>query len=262
MIERSKVSLGAVGEEAFAFCKAEAALIAPLALLGFGLPMVTLLLAIPIDEGQTTTPAPGPWMFWMLPCGLLSILGFIAVSALTLTPGISVRESILVAIQRVPAALGLLLLYIGVQVVLSLPLMAAGLLEGRPGPISTLVYFIDIAVVLWLLVRVTPIWAVVAQRPVLPWAAAIRAFRLTGSHFGKLLLLGVTAGFAMALITAVLLIPIAAITGLIGLVAGSPNVGLVVAKIAFGMIVSAIAGVWTVYVAVLYRRLDGASSGI
>lgn len=251
---------GAVWEETMAFLRAELALVAPLSLLGFGLPMVALLLAVPSDDAMAGRLAPGPWMLWMLPGGFVAMLGLIAVSALVLTPGISVRESLGLAFRRVPAGLGLFLLYIGLQVVLASLLLLAGMVEGTPGAISSLVYLASLAFMVWVFVRIIPIWAILAQRPQTPWAAVMHAFQLTRSCYLKLLAMQLVTFLAMIVVMFVLLIPIGAVTRLIGMLAGSPNIGMVFAFVAMGVIVAGLIGLWTVYVALLYRRLEGAAS--
>jgi hypothetical protein len=65
---------------------------------------------------------------------------------------------------------------------------------------------------------------------------------------------------AMIVVMFVLLIPIGAVTRLIGMLAGNPNIGMVFAFVAMGVIVAGLIGLWTVYVALLYRRLEGAAS--
>jgi len=235
-MSKSNLSLGAVWEETVAFLKAELSLVAPLSLLGFGLPMVALLLAVPADSAIDGKLQPGPWMIWMLPCGFVSMLGSLAVSALVLTPNISVKEAIAIAIRRIPAGLGLFALYFALQIVLSLPLWLAGLVEGQPGPISMLVYLASLAFVIWMFVRIMPIWAVVVVRRQSPLASVIVTL-------------------------VVLLIPIGAVARLVGMLAGNQDVGLVLSFVCMGGLVAAIVGTWTVYVALLYRRLEADSSG-
>jgi hypothetical protein len=261
-MKRTTIALGGVWEETIAFVRAEFVLLAPLALLGFGVPMVAMLLAVPMDAAESGKLQPGPWMLWMLPCGLISMLGSLAVSALALTPGVSVGESLGIAFRRAPAGLGLFLLYVGAQVVLGIPLGIAGVLEGGAGPISTLVYFACLAVIVWLFVRVMPIWALLADRAQSPWAAVRTAFRLTRSCYARLLLLRVVMAIAAVLAMAVVLIPIGAISRLIGFAIGSPDIALILAYIGTGVVMAAVAGLWTVYVARLYRQLEGAISGM
>jgi hypothetical protein len=260
-MKKSIVSLSAVWEDTAAFLKAEFSLVAPLSLLGFGVPMVALLLAVPTGTAIDGKLQPGPWMLWILPCGFVSMLGSLAVSALVLTPNISVKESIGIAIRRIPAALGLVLLYLGLQVMLSLPLALADWIEGRAGPISTLVYLASLAFVIWVFVRVMPIWAVVAERPQMPWVSVMRAFALTKDCYVRLLLLRLIMGIAAMVAMIVLLIPIGALTRLVGLLAGNPDIGMVIAFICMGVLIAAIVGIWTVYVALLYRRLAAVNSG-
>jgi uncharacterized membrane protein YesL len=158
--------------------------------------------------------------------------------------------------------LGLFLLYVGAQVVLGVPLGIAGVLEGGAGPISTLVYFACLALVVWLFVRVMPIWAVLADRPQSPWTAVRTAFRLTRSCYARLLLLRVVMAAAAMLALVVLLIPIGAISRLIGVAVGSPDAALVLSYVGTGVVMAGVAGLWTVYVARLYRQLEGVISGM
>ncbi len=270
MKHRIRISLGTVWETTVAFVRAESPLLAPLALLGFGLPTVAMLLAVPIDAAEAGILKPGPWMAWLLPCGLVSMLGSIAVSALVLTPGISVRESIGVAIARLPAALGLLLLYVGLQVALAVPLALATMIDlrasGGTGPFAMTINLADIAVTIWLFVRVLPIWAVLADRPQSAWAAVRTAFRLTRGCYARLLALRIVMAVAATIAMVVLLVPIGAIAQLIGMATGNVVVSAMLSFVATGMVIAAVIGLWTVYVARLYRALELAagapSSGI
>ncbi|WP_281042840.1 hypothetical protein [Sphingomonas oryzagri] len=260
-MSKSNLSLGAVWEETVAFLKAELSLVAPLSLLGFGLPMVALLLAVPADSAITGKLQPGPWMFWVIPCLFVSMLGSLAVSALVLTPNISVRESIAIAIRRIPAGLGLAAFYVGLQVALSIPLALADLAEGGAGPISTLVYLAGVAFMIWVFVRVMPIWAVVAERPQSSWASVTRAFALTRFCYVRLLALRFVMLLAVVVTLIVLLIPIGAVTRLVGALSGNQNIGFVLSFVCMGIIVAGMVGTWTVFVALLYRRLEADNSG-
>jgi hypothetical protein len=265
MRDKTNLALGAIWEETIGFVRAELSLLLPLAMLGFGLPTVVLLLAVPMDAAEVGMLKPGPWMLWFLPCGILSMLGSLAVSALALRPGVSVRESIGISIARLPSALGLLLLYVGVQVVMALPLALAGLIElrvsGAVGPVSMLVNLAGIAITIWLFVRLMPIWAVLSDRPQSPTLAVRAAFRMTRGCYPKLLLLRVVMVFVSLLLMLVLLIPIGAIAQLIGTFAGGPSVTILLSFIATGMMVAMIGGIWTVFVARLYRQLEGVLAG-
>jgi hypothetical protein len=263
MKHRIRISLGSVWETTAGFVRAESALLAPLAMLGFGLPTVAILLAVPMDAAEAGMLKPGAWMLWLLPCGLFSMLGSIAVSALVLTPGVSVREAMLVAIARLPAAIGLLLLYVGLQVVLSVPVALATLVDlrvsGGAGPIAMIANLAGIGVMIWLFVRVLPIWAVLADRPQGPWAAVRTAFRLTGGCYARLLALRIVMAAAAGIAMLVLLIPIGAVAQLIGMATGNAQVSVILSFVATGVVVAAVVGLWTVYVARLYRALEAAT---
>jgi hypothetical protein len=265
MTDRTNLALGAIWEETIAFVRAELALLTPLAMLGFGLPTLVMLMAVPIDATASGMLKPGSWMLWFLPCGVLSMLGSLSVSALALRPGVSVKESIGVAIQRLPSALGLLLMYAGVQVAMAIPLALAGMVEmrlsGQVGPVSMVLNLAGIAITIWLFVRLMPIWAVLADRPQKPWEAVRAAFRLTRGCYPKLLLLRVVMAFVAILLMVVLLIPIGAIAQIVGALTGGPSVSILLSFIATGLMVAMIGGIWTVFVARLYRRLDASVNG-
>lgn len=265
MKHRIRISLGSVWETTIGFVRAERSLLLPLALLGFGLPMVAMLLSVPMEAAASGTLKPGPWMIWLLPCGLVSMLGSIAVSALVLSPGISVRESIMVAVARIPSAIGLLILYLGVQVVLAIPLTLATMIDvrasGAAGPAAMLVNLADIGVTIWLFVRILPIWAVLADRPQSPMSAVRTAFRLTRGCYARLLALRIVMAAAAVLAMVVLLIPIGAVAQLIGVATGNSEIPVILSFVATGVVVACVIGLWTVYVARLYRALEEATGG-
>ena len=265
MMDRTNLALGALWEETVAFVRAELSLLLPVAMLGFGLPTVVMLLAVPIDAAPDHLPKFGTWMLWFIPCGILSMLGSLAVSALALRPGVSVRESIGVALSRLPAGLGLLMLYVGLQFAMALPLGLVAALElrfaGALGPTSMVLNLACIAITIWLFVRLMPIWAVLSDRSQSPWEAVRAAFRLTRGCYPKLLLLRVVMLFVALLLMLVLLIPIGAIAQLIGAFAGGASVTIILSFVATGAMVAVIGGIWTVFVARLYRSLDATVDG-
>src|SRR5262249_51831110 len=143
---------------------------------------------------------------------------------LALRPGVSVRESIGLAFTRLPAGLGLLLLYVGLQFAMAVPLGLGAALElhflKQLGIGSMLLNLAGIGLTIWLFVRLMPIWAVLSDRAQSPWAAIRTAFRLTRGCYPKLLLLRVVMVMVSLLLMLVLLIPIGAISQLVGMLAG------------------------------------------
>jgi hypothetical protein len=260
MNKGTSLSLGALWEETLAFVRAEWGLISPVALLGFGLPMLILLLALPVEAAETGRVTPGLWMIWFLPAGLLSMIGSLAISALALRPAISVQESLALAVARMPQGIGLFVLNIGVQVLLALPLSIVGLIEisvgGAAGTASSVANMAALAVTIWLFVRVMPIWALLADRGLAPWAAAREAFRLTRGVYAKLLLLRIVGVFSGVLVLVVMLIPIGGILTLIGRLTDANGPMQTLSFVAFSGVFATLAATWTIYVARLYRRLE------
>ncbi|HET8612048.1 MAG TPA: hypothetical protein VFL92_04710 [Sphingomonas sp.] len=259
----AKISLGALWEETAAFLRAELALVAPVALLCFGLPMIVLLLAMPVPADGRLQP--GPWLWWLLPCGLLSMLGSLSVSALALRPGASVRECLAMGLKRMPTAIGLELLNAALQAALALPIALAALAEGsaggEPGPASLIANLAGLAFIIWLYVRVLPIWALLSERPMTPFDALRGSFRATRGRYGQLLLLRIVGAVAGFIALMVLVLPIDALFALLGRLPGLSGIANLLGFIATGAVVAALMAIWTVYVARLYRRLEGSISG-
>ncbi len=258
-----RISLGAVWQETATFMRAELALVTPIALAGFGLPVVILQLLIP----DTITPdtVSGPWMWALLPYALFSMTGTLAISALALRPGISVQESLTLALRRLPVAIGVALIalaiLLGAMVIVSI---AAGIERatlGRSGPVFAVGLLVLLAATISLLVRVLPVWALIVDREDGPIATLRTALTATRSRYLRLLLLRAAAWVSQILILLVLWVPMADILNLLGRAASSVALGQLLALIAGGLVMSGILATWTVYVARLSRRL-GPSSGI
>jgi hypothetical protein len=265
MIERTKISLGTVWEETFAFCKAEAGLLAPLALLGFGLPLVVLGMVLP---GHVTTDGhvtPGLWMLWLPVHLFFNLLGTLSMSALTIRPGISVREALAVGLSRLPAALGFALLawaaFLGIWVIVGIAAGVETSLTGRPGPISLLLMLIAIVLLGWALLRLTPIWAAIVSSRSNGWITLRATLALTRGLAPWMLLVRVIQIVSAFTVMTVLGVPIQAMFELIGRLTGADGFSHLLATLVNCVIAAAIVALWTVYVAKLYRRMETARSG-
>ncbi|MDB5736563.1 MAG: hypothetical protein JWO65_231 [Sphingomonas bacterium] len=261
----TKLSLGAIWDETAKFVRAEFALLLPVAFLGFGLPLLIAMMAMPVEAAKTGTLAPGPWMLWMLPGLPLAMIGFVAVSALALRPGATVRDCLGVAIARLPAAFGLFGLYMAMQVLLALPLAAISLIErqltGAIGPVSMVGNLASLAITIWVFVRLLPVWAVLSDRSIGPWGAVKAAFAMTRGHYVKLLLLSVVGPCAALLLFLVVLVPLGAITAMIAMLSGAQRVSEILSFVGTAAVFAMLAAIWTVYVARLSVWLSGSISG-
>jgi hypothetical protein len=270
MPDAAKISLGLLWEETIAFLRAEIALVLPLAMVGFGLPMVLMsvvvLLNVPPDAVTTGKLVIGPWIFWSAPLGLISMFGSLSVSALALHPGGSVREALGIAIARLPGGIGLALLNVAAQLSLTAVVEIVRIAEaatlGAAGVLSALANLAVFAATIWLFVRVMPVWALLSHRPLSPWQAVRSVFALTRGHYRKLLLLRVVAMLAGGTAFLVVLVPISALFVALGSLTGAADVAQALSFIAMGLVFALFASLWTIYVARLYAQLAGASNGI
>lgn len=258
-----RISLGAVWQETAAFMRAEAALVAPVALAAFGLPVILLQLLIP--EKLSPETAAGPWMWALIPYALCSMTGTLAISALALRSGISVAESLMLALRRLPVAIAVALIALGALIAAMLLVSVAGGIErgtlGRSGPVFAVALFALIAAMISALVRALPVWTLIAQGEDGPVVTLRAALRLTRGRYLRLLLLRAVAWVSQVVILLVIWVPLADILNLLGRAAKSASLGELLALVAGGLVMSAIIATWTVYVARLSRTL-ASSSGI
>lgn len=252
-----RISLGVVWQETAAFMRAELALVMPVALACFGLPIVLLQLAMPVQ--LTPQTAAGPWMWGLLPYALLSMLGTLAISALASTPGISVAESLMMAARRLPVAIGVALIALAALFAAMLIVSIAGGVEqgtlGRSGPVFAIGLSLLIVATVSVLVRTLPVWTLVADGGLGPVAALRAALRLTRGRYLLLLLLRAVAWVSQVAILLVLGLPLADVLNLLGRAIASPALGMLLALIAGALLMSGILATWTVYVVRLSRTL-------
>ncbi|WBO23467.1 hypothetical protein [Sphingomonas abietis] len=263
MIERTKISLGAVWEEAFAFCKAEVALLAPLAVLCFGLPLVVLDLVMPTKLVVDGAVAVGPWMAWIIPHALFSLLGTLSITALTARAGISVREALQTGVSRMPAGIAVALLAFGAVVLASIPVgIVAGIessVTGKAGAAFLLAYLLVLVGLAWLAMRLLPVWAAIATSRVNGWATVRATLALTRGLAPQMLLLRIVAWISQFLVMSVLMLPARAIFELIGRATGATALTDLLATLVGSVVAAAIVTLWTVYVALLYRKMVSAA---
>jgi hypothetical protein len=266
MNDGNRLPLGAIWEESLAFARAEIGLLTPLALLGFGLPLVILELVQPAKLVDGNTVVTGPWMIWLIPHALLSMLGTLSISALALHPGMSVRESLAIALSRLPAGIGAALIGFALFVVLVTLVFGIAGVEigpgGQLGPFSVAAFVGLLAVVVMVMVRALPIWAALAARPISPPAAIRTIFALTRGCYAKLLLVRITSWLAQLGVAIVLMTPIAIALTAIGGLLGVSAIGSLLGMVANSILIAAMMAFWTIYVARTYARLAASSSGI
>lgn len=179
------LSIGAAWQESSLFLKRESGLLVPVALLFIGVPLALLLGSIPpelrhVPEEAAIGPASvSPLMLILfMVCPLIMAGGTLALYALALKPGISLREALLLGFRRMPVALGAALL-IGLAVLVPLVLVKAA--SAQIGN------FITMILLLLLSARLLALNAVVIDRPVGVIAAIRDSWNLSRGWLLRLL---------------------------------------------------------------------------
>lgn len=249
---------GEIWDQTRRFVAREGALAFPLGFATFGLSVLLASLVVPADPELARRP--GPWLVHLLPALGLSVVGYLAVSALVLRPGSSVLECLVRAMRRLPdALLGVLLVLLG----LLGALVAAALLGVIIGIIArlptsateALSLILSIPALVWISIRLIMFWAVAVDSDRNGIEILRAAFRASRGNFSAI------AGFLLAGTAAYMLIVLAVqIAGgslviLVGKLLGQEAAGQILAAV----LVAGAAGVcsvyWNVFVAFMYLRL-------
>jgi hypothetical protein len=258
----ARISMGRVWDDAWAFLRAEFALLLPLALATIGAAMLLLTLVIP--EPVNDRLPRGPWLLWLLPVYALMLTGVLAISALALRPGLTVAESLRLGLRRLPTAAMIVLLLAAVSVVASMPVALATLIDvqraGAPGALTAIANSAMLVAMLWLWIRLLPTWAVVADEERSAMATIRACFALTRGLAGRLLALAVLAVVAAAIVGAAILFAGGAVLMVLARAIGDPQIGALLVSMLLAVLVAIGTMMWTVVVAFLYRQLTATPS--
>jgi hypothetical protein len=262
----ARLSMSGIWDETTGFLAREKGLVFPLGLATFGLGLLITMFGLPQSSGSEPVP-PGPWMFWLLPALILATVGYLSVSAITLMPNISVREALGVAMARLPTALLLtlilLLAMMGIFVVAGLLLALVGGPAGWSAERAAMASIVIAApFIVWVSIRLITLWPLLIDRSPGAMAAIRESFRLTGGHGLKIAGVVLLAGSAYLLATGVAQIAGGSVFLLLGRAIGDAAVGRLLTDILVAAVAGLLATVWSVFVALLYRRLAGSSNGI
>lgn len=264
------LSIGRAWEETLAFVKREGGLLFPVAFVFLALPSVLVQQIVPaqlvaymaaIQSGATNVPVPAlPGSFILaLMLAIVAILaGALALYALSLRSGISVREAMVLAFRRLPVlfAAGLLVMAGGAGLAIVLSLIGALVHPaGGAGAMVALLNILVPAAMLFVGVRLLLLYALMADRTIGPVDAIRQSWVLSRGHFLRLF------AFFMVFLVVTLVVQGAAeaVFGIIGRLAG----GAGLAALLGGIAVAALSAVIQVYFIVmtgrLYRQLEAAA---
>lgn len=261
----NRVILGDIWEEAIAFARREIALLTPIALAFFGLPALLALAAGGWSDANT--PAGMTRVVIVAAAALLiNMYGNLAVAALVLRPGGSVRDALVRAADRYMTAFGAVLIaaaallaYVVVLSIVLAMLVMAGVLA-QPGTArldgttAVLLPLVALPLVV-LMVRLATLCALVAGTDFGSRAALVAAMQQTRPVFWRLLLLSIVYGVVTQLIVAAINLGFGSVARLGGLAAGAPIVADLVVAVVVAGVTAATSGFWAVLMARLYQRL-------
>lgn len=254
------LSMSDIWDETKAFLAREKALVLPLGLATFGIALLLLGLAAPQGARGAQVPA-GLWMLWLIPGFLLVTIGYLATSAIVLLPNISVREALQRAFARLPAAVMLTGLLVAAMVLLlTVAAMIVGVLGAMLGWTMERAAVASLAIALipifWASIRLVVLWPLLVARGPRPLDAIGQSFELTAGHAARIGGVLVLAALAYMFGTGVAQLAGGTVFLLIARMLGSPQLGDLLTAILVAGVGGLLATMWSVFVALLYRRLS------
>lgn len=260
----ARLSMSDIWDETTRFLGREKGLLLPIGFATFGVAM--LLMGLVAPEGTDGQVPAGPWMIWMLPAFLLVTLGYLATSAVALLPNISVREALGVAMARLPSAVLIGCMFVGAMllmlmvVTLLMAVVGAGLnWSMQQAAVASL--FVAIIPFVWASIRLVALWPLLVDRKPGPVEAFGKSFALTAGHAGRIAGVMLMAGAVYLLCTAVAQLAGGSLFLLLGRAMGRPELAHTLSAILVAAVGATLATIWSLFVALLYRRLAGSSNG-
>ncbi len=261
------LSITQAWDEALAVLRREGSLIFPVALALIGLPIVLFQLAMP-DTAPGANPEVGPWLVFIIPLAVVSVLGSLTITILALRGGISVGEALAAGARRILPVLGasiILTALIGIAtfvLVLVLALVVA-LIGGGALAASALAVIVLVPLFALFWARIMMMIPVAAAEGAGSSAMIKRSWALARGHTAKLLgfaiLVSLGAGIIMIAVTMVL-------GSVIALLLGRPepaNLSFVILLLIGGALNTLWGAFYAVIVARIYTQLaDEPSTGI
>ena len=255
------ISMSSVWDESIALIKRERHLMLPLALATIGVGSAASEMMQPAMPGAPTSAVGALGMIAGL---FLNVIGSLALTALALTPGISVGDSLRLGVARLPKILGIVVIFVLATFVMMIPLIltlgASGITEkvdfSALPPIALFIALVIGAVIIYLGARLLTINALVVDSnpPIIDTIKA--SFAATQGIAGKIvgvillfLVVTIVVGGAAAAIFGLLF-------GMIGKAIGAPLLGKVLVALINGLVSALLSIVSTVFVAMLYRKLS------
>jgi hypothetical protein len=257
------ISMSAIWDESAAMIRRESHLMVPVALATVGIGSVIS------GFTQPETPAAGLGAIGILGFvigNILGLIGNLAMMALALMPGMSVGESLRLAVARLPKMLAIVALFLIALIVMMIPIVIILKMSGAPISANMTAEQLPASVVLCALIVGAVLLYVSARLLTLSAAIVDRnppALEAIKSSFAS------TRGIAIKIVGVLLLFFVvtlvlsgaaAAISGIIfgmiGKAVGAPLLGKGLTLLVTGMVSALLSIVSTVFGAMLYRKLS------
>jgi membrane-anchored glycerophosphoryl diester phosphodiesterase (GDPDase) len=257
------ISMSAIWDESAAMIRRESHLMVPVALATVGIGSVISGLA------QPETAAAGMSVIAILGFvigNILGLVGNLALMALALMPGMSVGESLSLAVARLPKMLGIAVIFFIAIIALMIPVVIILKLSGAPisanmtaeelPAVVILCALIVGALLLYVSARLLTLSAAVVDRNPPVIEAIKSSFAATRGIAGKIV------GVVLLFLVLTLVISGAAasisgiVFGMIGKAVGAPLLGTLLATVVTGMVSALLSIISTVFGAMLYRKVS------
>ena len=260
------ISMSELWDETVAMIRREAGLMVPLALATIGIGSAVSTLA----QDQLSAADGGSFAFiGLFLATLLSLVGNLALSALTLTSGLSVGDALKIGAARLPKMLGFAVVFAVVLIVLMVPLAfylsASGMtimmlrLDQIPPFVGLYILMLGLFV-LFVVIRMITFNALLVDRNP-PLLASISQTYATSSGLNSKLLIIVLLFFVTSIVVGGAVASIFGLAfGLIGKAIGLSMLGKLAAALAGGMVSAGLSVISAVFAALLYRKITGPAS--
>lgn len=257
------LSITSIWDESIAFIQRELHLLLPLSLATLAVGSASVDIANGLVKPSSDSGVKLFADLVVLAALTLSLIGQLAITALTLSNGMSVGEALRRGAARFPkllaigAVLGIVIFALALPLAIGLSKQGYDFASEIPQlPTWANIYLLGIAALLmWLSARALPLIGVVVDRNPPVFAAIAISLTLTKGNFAKLLAVFLLY-LAVALVTTSAATSVTGIIfGFLGNALGVELLGKVMAALAGGMVSAALGLVSTVFATKLYQKL-------
>lgn len=256
----AKLSLSDVWDDTRIFMQRELGLLLPIGFATFGIGALLVSSVAPQPTPETGLQA-GSWMIWLIPAIIMMLIGYLAISRLSLRSHLSVGEALGDAMRLLPKAGGLALMVTGIItgmiVLASIVTGVVVMVMGLPPKVATGTAFAAVVpLIFWLSVRLLLLWPTLADREGGVRDAFTRAMALSRGNFLRLAGLALLNFVGYLLLAAVIEMAGGSVLLIVTRLIGMPALGQVLASVLMAAFNAVYATFWAVFLSRLYARMS------